>query len=332
MLSTRLRKLSSALLLLATIITASFHYSDDRRSLFPFNGRGLAYAAPPQQQQQQQQQQQVSAYRLNSAVNSYAQYLPWYPCLNGTLIFEFRTSEPNGLLLYAQSLPYKYIQMSLIDGNMRLRMRIGEKDNPRGIFLVYQTKKLNDDEWHEIQLTRMNERTMLGVDGEFLYHVHKDASLEGTDLFFGEPYDLFYSNGNGNGNNGFTNSFFIGGLPLTIQTFDLSLGTALFEQRFNGMIRNVRALNCSSPFLSRLSVIASAGLRFETDKLDPCLSTPCLNNGACSLVDEDGEEPGARPFDCDCSYTNYEGDFCEKCKIIFLRSFIFSRFVLRNRK
>jgi hypothetical protein len=261
------------------------------------------------------QAQQASTYRLTSASNSYAQYLPWYPCLNGTLIFEFKTTEPNGLLLYAQSLPYKYIQMSLIDGNLRLRMRIGEKDNPRGIFMVYQTKKLNDNDWHEIQLTRMNERTMLGVDGEFLYHVHKDANLEGQDLFFGDAYDLANGNGN-NGNNGFTNSFFIGGLPLTIQTFDLSLGTALFEQRYSGLIRNVRALNCSSPFLSRLNVIASAGLKFETEKPDPCLSNPCLNNAACSLIDDD---PDGRTFDCDCSYTNYEGDFCEKRKFSLIK-------------
>ena len=116
---------------------------------------------------------QASAYRLESASNSYAQYLPWYPCLNGTLIFEFKSAESNGLLLYTQSLPYKYIQLSLIDGNLRLRMRIGEKDNPRGIFLVYQTKKLNDDRWHEVQLSRMSERTVLTVDGESLYHVHK---------------------------------------------------------------------------------------------------------------------------------------------------------------
>jgi hypothetical protein len=282
------------------------------------SSRLLVSAATANNNHNHHNNQQASTYRLISSSNSYAQYLSWYPCLNGTLIFEFKTTESNGLLLYAQSLPYKYIQMSLIDGNLRLRMRIGEKDNPRGIFLVYQTKKLNDNDWHEIQLTRMNERTMLGVDGEFLYHVHKDANLEGQDLFFGDAYDLM--NGNGNNGNGFTNSFFIGGLPLTIQTFDLSLGTALFEQRFSGLVRNVRALNCSSPFLSRLSVIASAGLKFETEKADPCLSSPCLNNGACSLIDDD---PEGRTFDCDCSYTNYEGDFCEKCKCFFSPTFFY---------
>ena len=115
-------------------------------------------------------------------------------------------------------------------------------------------------------------------------------------------------NGHHAAGNTFTNVFFVGGLPLTIQTYDLSLGTALFEHRFNGLVRNMRALNCSSPFLARLSVIASQGLKFLTDS-DPCLLNPCLHNGVCSLADD--------TFDCDCSYTNYEGKYCEKCKYIF---------------
>ncbi len=57
-----------------------------------------------------------SSYKLIGASNNYAQYMPWFPCLDGSLIFEFKTHEPNGLLLYTQSLPYKYIQLSLVEG------------------------------------------------------------------------------------------------------------------------------------------------------------------------------------------------------------------------
>ena len=60
--------------------------------------------------------EQQSSYKLIGSASSYAQYLPWYPCLDGSLIFEFKTHEPNGLLLYTQALPYKYIQLSLVDG------------------------------------------------------------------------------------------------------------------------------------------------------------------------------------------------------------------------
>lgn len=303
--------------------------------------------------------QQPSTYRLVSSSSSYAQYLPWHPCLNGTLIFEFRTAEPNGLLMYAQSLPYKYIQLSLVDGLLRLRMRIGEKDNPRGIFLVYQTKKLSDNKWHEVQLLRMNERTVLVVDGESLHHVHKEASLDGTDLYFGDSsayYDMMLMlNGNGGGggastgqggattSTSFASIFFIGGLPSTIQTFDLSLGTALFEPRFSGQFRNVRALNCSSPYLMRLQVIASSGLQYGPVDQDSCMSSPCLNNGVCSILDgdetggsfhqsthqlyysyqsgqqyDDYEQQARQGFECDCTFTNYEGRLCEKRNLFYL--------------
>ncbi|CAF0848819.1 unnamed protein product [Brachionus calyciflorus] len=239
-----------------------------------------------------QSEQQAYTYRLIGTSNSFAQYLPWYPCLNGSIIFEFKTHEPNGLLLYAQSPPYKYIQISLVDGNLRARMRIGEKDNPRGIFLVYQSVRLNDEKWHEIRFQRQDEKTILMIDGESLFHVHKDSSL--NDLYFGD-----YQSGESH------NLLFIGGIADSLQTYDLSLGTALFETRFNGFIRNVRALNCSLPFLIRLNPIIFGGLRFVAEQ-DSCSSNPCRNNGVCSIV-----TGSIINFKCDCTYTNYEGDLCE---------------------
>lgn len=247
--------------------------------------------------QTQTESAQPSTYRLIGSTSSHAQYLPWYPCLNGSIAFEFKTHEPNGLLLYAQSLPYKYIQLSLTDGNLRLRMRIGEKDNPRGVFLVHQAAKLNDEKWHEVKISRENEKTLLTIDGQNLYHIHKDANLDGYDLYFGEiPFEQSL------------NLLVLGGLPNTIQTYDLSLGTALFEHRFNGFIRNVRSLNCSSDHIARMNVISSNNLRFVTEQ-DSCLSNPCQNKGVCLTVSD-----SSNSFKCDCSSTNFEGKFCEKCK------------------
>ncbi|RNA23776.1 neurexin-1-like isoform X2 [Brachionus plicatilis] len=235
---------------------------------------------------------QEQTYRLIGSHNTYAQYLPWYPCLNSSIIFEFKTHEPNGLLLYSQSLPYKYIQISLVDGNIRLRMRIGEKDNPRGIFLVYDTSQLNDEKWHEVRFVRNNEKTILSVDGKKFYHIHQESIL--SDLMFGQP-----------DSNEQTNSLFIGGLPDTLQTYNLSHGTVLFEPIFNGFIRNVRAVNCSSPFLKPLEVDSYTNLRFVVES-GSCSSNPCLNNGVCLIT-----SGSSVAFKCDCTYTNFEGDLCE---------------------
>ena len=145
-------------------------------------------------------QQQASTYRLIGSPTTYAQYYAWHACLNGTLAFEFKTHEPSGLLLYAQSLPHKYVQMSLVDGRVRVRMRLGEKDSPRGEFLVQAraSPRLNDEKWHELRFTRLNERTVMEVDGEASFHVHNDANLDASDLFFGaaeHEYTLSASNG-----------------------------------------------------------------------------------------------------------------------------------------
>ena len=142
-----------------------------------------------------QQQPQQSAYRMIGSHNSYAQYLPWYPCLNGTLVFEFKTHEPNALLVYAQSLPYKYLHVSLTNGNLRMRMRLSEREDPRGVFLAHPNVRLNDEKWHEVRIMRLNERTMLTVDTTSTYvHVHKDASNL-DDLLFGNPQMMVMNNG-----------------------------------------------------------------------------------------------------------------------------------------
>ncbi len=192
-------------------------------------------------------------------------------------------------------------------------------------------------------MIRLNERTILSVDGQNLYHVHKDANLEGVDLYFGDlnsnsngnsNQDLngnsnINNNINTNNNNGVStatsnnnNLLFIGGLPNSLQTYDLSLGTALFEQRFDGFIRNVRAFNCSYAYMSKLTVIASQSLRFLGSEGggDPCLSSPCLNQGVCLVVSDDEISPNQQKdgFKCDCSFTNFEGNLCDKCEHFFV--------------
>lgn len=119
--------------------------------------------------------------------------------------------------------------------------------------------------------------------------------------------------------NSYTNLLVMGGIPNNIQTYELAQGTVMFEARYNGFIRNVRALNCSSEHMSRLNVVASSSLRYPIES-DACMSNPCLNRGVCSILTD------ATMFKCDCSYTNYEGQRCEKRKICFF-VFCFKRFI-----
>lgn len=105
----------------------------------------------------------------------------------------------------------------------------------------------------------------------------------------------------------------MGGIPTSIQTYELAQGTALFEPRYNGFVRNVRALNCSSEHMARLNVVASSSLRYVSET-DACMSSPCLNHGVCSVVSHDS----AAAFKCDCTYTSYEGRLCDKSNYLAL--------------
>lgn len=243
-----------------------------------------------------------SIYYLNG-VNSYAKYAHWQPCLNDTLEFEFKTNETNCLIFYTQNTPYTYIQVYLNNGYLHMKFRINENDDPDGIYLEHNYIRLNDDKWHHVIIKRLVEYTRLIIDNDRIFtHKHRyinkfnqlnaanTASLNGND----NPYSDFE-----------TKLFLFGGLPDYIQTYDLSSSTVLFEKRFNGFIRNARLVNCTLDYMIKLEVIESNGLNYFND-IDKCMSNPCLNNGICLLNDEG--------FYCDCSYINYEGKFCEKCK------------------
>jgi hypothetical protein len=238
----------------------------------------------------------LTAYRLLGG-KSFAQYSPWQTCSNGTLKLEFKTHEPNGLLLYAQNLPYRYIQLAVTEGLVHIRFRISDNDDPRGIFLVHDTN-VNDDKWHELEIRRNSERTIFKIDESTYTHTHLDSthSDDSDGGFLGE-FDQTTEN---------SNLLYVGGLSDTLQTYDLSLSTALFEQPFNGFIRNVRMLNCTAN-MHRARLIDSHGLRYMKH-MNYCTSNACLNNGICLNMDNG--------YACDCSFTSHIGRNCETCKFL----------------
>ena len=101
----KVHKPSSTLMFILIATSGSMPHS------FPSHGNKLLALASDVNNSEQ-----PSSYRLIGSGLSYAQYFPWYPCLDGLLVFEFKTHEPNGLLLYTQALPYKYIQINLVEG------------------------------------------------------------------------------------------------------------------------------------------------------------------------------------------------------------------------
>lgn len=159
-----------------------------------------------------------TSFSLEGSRNSYAQLRKWNAGLNGTLQLELRTSQPNGLVLYADDGGrFDFFELKLVEGAVRLRYNLGS-----GAHILTVGRNVSDGQWHNVTVRRSGEQTALGVD-----HVTVTRASRAKELLFGHLA---------------TNSpVFVGGLPAWYgaEMSKLALPSVLFEPRFRGDVRNV---------------------------------------------------------------------------------------------
>ncbi|KFM68851.1 Neurexin-2-alpha, partial [Stegodyphus mimosarum] len=223
----------------------------------------------------------VKAFVLEGSPNSYAQFKRWYAGVTDSLSFDFRTTEPNGLLLYLDDGGISdFIELKLVDGTLRLRFNLGG-----GALLIHAGRNLHDDQWHHVELIRNVEDTLLRVDDDTQSKVTK-----GNDYLFG---------------NFSGNSFvYIGGIPswYSAKLTQMSLPSVFFEPHFRGSIRNVVYASEEGSHQHQ-DMIEFKGIR--SNDLDACKHhDPCQHGGECISTDS-----GAI---CNCNTGDYDGNFCEK--------------------
>ncbi|KAJ8963144.1 hypothetical protein NQ318_018609 [Aromia moschata] len=98
---------------------------------------------------------------LDGSTNSYSQFRKWGGGTNGSLEFEFKTDQPNGLLLYTDDGgTYDFFEIKLVEGALRLRYNLGG-----GAQIITVGRDLNDGHWHKVHVQRHEDRTILTVDG-----------------------------------------------------------------------------------------------------------------------------------------------------------------------
>lgn len=170
------------------------------------------------------------AFVLEGSQTSYAQFRKWNAALNGSLEFEFKTEQANGLLLYTDDGgTYDFFEIKLVEGALRLRYNLGG-----GAQILTVGRDLNDGHWHKVQVLRSVETTGLTVDG-----VTQTRTSRGKEFMFGK----LASN----------SDVYIGGMPswynakLTL----LALPSVIFEPRFGGAIRNLVYADDESPLPRR---------------------------------------------------------------------------------
>lgn len=89
---------------------------------------------------------------LDGTQNSYAQFRKWYTGLNGTLELEFKTEQPNGLVLYTDDGgTYDFFELKLVEGALRLRYNLGG-----GAQIITVGRDLHDSHWHKVQVSFAN--------------------------------------------------------------------------------------------------------------------------------------------------------------------------------
>lgn len=89
------------------------------------------------------------AFQLDGSQNSFAQFRKWYTGLNGSLELEFKTEQPNGLVLYTDDGgTYDFFELKLVEGALRLRYNLGG-----GAHIITVGRELHDAHWHKVQVS-----------------------------------------------------------------------------------------------------------------------------------------------------------------------------------
>lgn len=89
-----------------------------------------------------------NAFLLDGSQNSFAQFRKWYTGLNGSLEFEFKTEQPNGLVLYTDDGgTFDFFEIKLVEGAVRLRYNLGGGAN-----IITVGRELHDGHWHKVQV------------------------------------------------------------------------------------------------------------------------------------------------------------------------------------
>ncbi|XP_032803920.1 neurexin-1-like isoform X31 [Petromyzon marinus] len=219
----------------------------------------------------------------------------WKTKRTGSISFDFRTTEPSGLILFTQGKPSEikdpkglksikgdFFAVELLDGHLYLLLDMGS-----GTIKVKATdQKVNDGEWYHVDFQRDGRAGTISVNSQ-----RSPFTASGESEILDLDGDMY-----------------LGGLPedkldLLLPT---ELWTALLNQGYVGCVRDIFVDGQSKDIRLLAEQQSSAGVKPYCAKDSPkqCSSGPCRNNGVC--------HEGWNRYVCDCTATGFTGRSCDR--------------------
>ncbi|XP_053192280.1 neurexin 3a isoform X3 [Scomber japonicus] len=220
----------------------------------------------------------------------------WNTKRMGSISFDFRTTEPNGLILFTHGKPQErkdaarsqkntkvdFFAVELLDGSLYLLLDMGS-----GTIKVKATQtKVNDGAWYHVDIQRDGRSGTISVNSR---RTPFTASGESEIL------DL-------------EGDMYLGGLPTdrTNLILPTELWTAMLNYGYVGCIRDLFIDGRSKDIRQIAEAQNGAGIKPSCNKQPgkQCESYPCKNRGIC--------KEGWNRFICDCTGTGFWSRTCER--------------------
>ncbi|KAM7370629.1 hypothetical protein PAMP_010158 [Pampus punctatissimus] len=238
---------------------------------------------------------------------SYVALSKWTAKKAGSISFDFRTTEPNGLMLFSHGKPRQqqrkdprtpptikntdavsvnlkvdFFAIEMLDGHLYLLLDMGSGTTKTKAI----DRKVNDGEWYHVDFQRDGRSGTISVNSvRTAYTAPGDSEILDLD-----------------------ETLYLGGLPEDRAglIFPTEVWTALLNYGYVGCIRDLFVDGQSKDIRRLAEAQRAVGVKPSCSREPPkqCLSNPCQHNGNC--------REGWNRYVCDCSGTGYLGRSCER--------------------
>ncbi|CAL8317515.1 unnamed protein product, partial [Boreogadus saida] len=226
---------------------------------------------------------------------SYLGLPKWNTKRVGSISFDFRTSEPNGLILFTHGKPQDrrggdapnnnkvdFFAVELLDGGLYLLLDMGS-----GTIKVKATvAKVNDGAWYHVDIQRDGRSGIISVNSR-----RTPFTANGENEILDLEGDLY-----------------LGGLPDSRPGLvrPTELWTAMLNYGYVGCVRDLFIDGRSKDVRQIAQSQNMTGIRHSCSKMaaKQCDAKPCKNHGAC--------KEGWNRYICDCTATGFWASTCER--------------------